>query len=413
MKPSLIYFLDKFPCYSETFVLDQIIGLIKRGFDVKIVALSQDPRPLPVETDVLYQLSQRCVYMLPPTATGTAGKLVQRLKLIVKGLHKKAVWRVLAGELGGAAPRSFLASILAANAQQYKADVLMCHFGTTATLAMHLQQAGVLAGKILPVFHGFDLSEQQVLAKYQQDYQRLFKHCPAVFAISKLWCARLAELGCPSEKIQLLRTGVALQHFAFSEPQSPLQQPLKLLSVARLTEKKGLQYAIDAVALLQQLGMAIQYHIIGDGPLRPTLEAQIQALGLSAQVQLCGAQPAASVVAALKSSDVFLLPSVTAANGDMEGIPVSLMEAMASGVLCLSTYHSGIPELICHAESGLLVPERDAAAIAQQLQSLSLGHYDLSTIRLNARAKIVAEFNQQQIYEQLAAFLQDERNGLN
>jgi len=412
VKPSLIYFLDKFPCYSETFVLDQIIGLIQRGFDVKIVALSQDPRPLPVETDQLYQLSQRCVYLLPPAATGTAGKLVQRLKLIGQGLHKKAVWRVLAGNLGGAAPRSFLASILATNAQQYRADMLICHFGTTATLAMHLQQADVLAGKILPVFHGFDLSEQQVLAKYQQDYLQLFKHCPAVFAISRLWCARLAELGCPTEKINLLRTGVALQNFAFSEPQSTLQLPVKLLSVARLTEKKGLQYAIDAVALLKQRGIAIQYHIIGDGPLRPTLEAQITALGLSAQVQLCGVQPAARVVAALKNSDVFVLPSVTAANGDMEGIPVSLMEAMASGVLCLSTYHSGIPELICHAESGFLVPERNAVALAQQLQSVIEGHYALAEIRLKAREKIVSEFNQQQIYDQLAAFLQDEHNGV-
>ncbi len=413
MKPSLIYFLDKFPCYSETFVLDQLTGLIDRGFDVKIIALSHDPRPLPAETEKRYQLSQRCSYLLPQTPATKTGRLLQRARLIATGLGKKSVWRVLVTPSGSATPRSYLAAIIAAHRQIYAADYLICHFGTTASLALQLQQAGLLAGKIVPVFHGFDLSEQKVLSKYQSCYQQLFFSCPAVFAISKLWCQRLAELGCPADKIKLLRTGVATQKFLFPSPDRALQQPLQLLSVARFTEKKGLAYAISAIALLKSAGVAVQYRMIGDGPLRPALTAQIHNLGLEQDIQLCGVQPPAKVAEALVQSDVFLLPSVTAGNGDMEGIPVSLMEAMASGVICLSTYHSGIPELICHGQSGLLVPERDATAIARELQLLTQGHYALGALRKNARATIEQEFDQQQIYDALAAYLTDAQHGVN
>ncbi|MCT6700629.1 glycosyltransferase [Rheinheimera sp. 4Y26] len=413
MKPSLIYFLDKFPCYSETFVLDQLTGLIDRGFDVKIIALSQDPRPLSAETEKRYQLSQRCTYLLPQTPATKTGRVLQRARLIATGLGKKSVWRVLCTPSGSATPRSYLAAIIAAHQQIYAADYLICHFGTTASLAQQLQQAGLLAGKIVPVFHGFDLSEQKVLSKYQSCYQELFLVCPAVFAISKLWCQRLAELGCPKDKIKLLRTGVDTQKFLFPSPERALQQPLQLLSVARFTEKKGLEFAISAIALLKSAGVAVQYRIIGDGPLRPALTAQIHNLGLEQDIQLCGVQPPARVAEALAQSDVFLLPSVTAGNGDMEGIPVSLMEAMASGVICLSTYHSGIPELICHGKSGLLVAERDAAAIATELQRLIQGHYALGELRKNARASIEQEFDQQQIYDGLAAYFTDAQHGVN
>lgn len=409
----ILFVLDKFPCYSETFVFDQIIGLIDRGFEVNILAFNRDSGSIPAEIEQKYQLYQRCCYLLDEQKSTTPReKLWSRFLLIVKQLGRAKVWAAFnKNRFGPFTKNGFLAAVVAKNDTVFQSDIVLCHFGTTAHLADCLKQLGLLSGAIIPVFHGYDLSEAQVLSTHLSGYRRLFRQSPKVLAISNLWCQKLQQLGCPSEKIILHRMGVALAHFPFQEESRPLQQPLRLLSVARFTEKKGLQYAISAVALLRQQGVAVHYQIIGDGPLRPVLEQQINTLCLTDIVQLRGIQPAKVVAAAIAASDVFVLPSVTAANGDMEGVPVSLMEAMASGTLCLSTVHSGIPELIEHGHTGLLVPERDAGALAAQLVKLQQQQYPVYQIRQQARLKIETEFNQQHLYDQLAQICQDFHHG--
>jgi colanic acid/amylovoran biosynthesis glycosyltransferase len=407
------YVLDKFPCYSETFVFDQIIGLIDRGFEVKILAFNRDPSSIPADLEQKYQLRQRCGYLLDEQkSTAPRDKLWSRFLLISKNLGRGKVWAAFnKNRFGPFTKNGFLAAVIAKNNTIFQSDIVLCHFGTTAHLAHGLKELGLISGAIIPVFHGYDLSEAQVLSTHLSGYQQLFLHSPKVMAISNLWCQKIQQLGCPSEKIILHRMGVALDHFPFKQESNPFQQPLRLLSVARFTEKKGLQYAISAVALLCQQGIPVHYQIIGDGPLRPVLEQQIKELGLNDTVLLRGIQPTTVVAEALKESDVFVLPSVTAANGDMEGVPVSLMEAMASGTLCLSTVHSGIPELIEHGYSGLLVPERDAGALAEQLILLHQHHYPVQQIRQQARLKIETEFNQQHLYDQLAHICLDLHHG--
>jgi colanic acid/amylovoran biosynthesis glycosyltransferase len=409
----ILFVLDKFPCYSETFVFDQIIGLIDRGFAVNILAFNRDPSAIPADIEQKYQLRERCCYLLDEQkSTAPRDKLWSRFLLISKNLGRGKVWAAFnKNRFGPFTKNGFLAAVVAKNNTIFLSDIVLCHFGTTAHLADCLQQLGLLSGAIIPVFHGYDLSEAQVLSTHLPGYQRLFMQSPKILAISNLWCQKLKQLGCPPEKIILHRMGVALAHFQFQQDSRPLQQPLRLLSVARFTEKKGLQYAISAVALLRQQGIPVHYQIIGDGPLRPLLEQQINALGLTDIVQLRGIQPAKMVATALADSDVFVLPSVTAANGDMEGVPVSLMEAMASGTLCLSTVHSGIPELIEHGRTGLLVPERDADALAAQLIKLQQQLYPVAQIRQQARLKIETEFNQQHLYDQLAQLCQEFHHG--
>jgi colanic acid/amylovoran biosynthesis glycosyltransferase len=409
----IIYLLDKFPCYSETFVFDQIIGMIERGFDVRILAFNRDPSLIPVELEQKYQLKQRCTYLLnEEKSTAAMTKLWLRGKLILGQIWRSSVRKALnKRQFDGFTHNGFLAAVVAKNIGTFKADVVICHFGTTAHLALCLQELGVLAGDIIPVFHGYDLSEQQVLTAHLHGYQRLFERCPRVLAISELWCRKLQYLGCPEEKIVLHRMGVSLTNFDFQLGKSQLTQPLKLLSVARFTEKKGLQYAISAVAELKRQDLAVQYQIIGDGPLRAELEQQISRLNLADTIVLSGIQPPKVVASTLAESDVFILPSITATNGDMEGVPVSLMEAMASGIICLSTQHSGIPELIEHGVSGVLVPEKDAKALAEQLVLLLQHHFSIIQIRQNARTKIEAEFNQQVLYDQLAKLCRDLTHG--
>jgi len=136
----------------------------------------------------------------------------------------------------------------------------------------------------------------------------------------------------------------------------------------------------------------VEYDVVGDGPLRSRLEGLAGSLALASSVIFHGWQEQAAVSVLMNDGDVLLAPSVTSADGDQEGIPVTLMEAMATGMLVVSTYHSGIPELVEADRSGLLVPERDAGALAGALVRLTQCPDDWSAISQAARRRVVADF---------------------
>ena len=187
--------------------------------------------------------------------------------------------------------------------------------------------------------------------------------------------------------------GINCDKFQFRTPR-PIGGKLKLISVARLTEKKGLEFAIKAVALLAKKGTKkIGYKIIGDGELMKPLQALIEKYNLEKNVELLGWQNQDRVIEILKESDIFLAPSITATDGDMEGIPMVLMEAMAMGIPVISTYHSGIPELIKDGETGLLTPEKDPDSLAEKIEVLQVHQDILNKITLNARKFVELEFN--------------------
>lgn len=398
------YFVDVFPNLTETFVLNQITGLIERGFEVEIIAITPGNRDVVHPNVHKYALLQKTHYLFDhPLPASRFSRLLQLFARLCRYSGQLRLWRALfiRGPLS-LQMRIYLACAVATSPLNKAAGLTIAHFGPSAVFAARLQRLGLLSGPVLPVFHGFDLSEKQVLTTNQHSYQQLFKNCPLLLTISQHWAEKLVELGCAPDKIKINRMGINCDVFDMRDANTPLQVPLRLLTVARLTEKKGLIYAIEALAKLKAQGFTATLHIIGTGPLQAELAAAIDTFQLQESVQLLGAKNQTEVRSALQQADVFLLPSVTAANGDKEGIPVSLMEAMASGILCLSTYHSGIPELIRHGENGLLVNERDSEALCQQLIALIQGQLDIRMLRQNARQKVTQDFNQQQIYDDLA-----------
>jgi colanic acid/amylovoran biosynthesis glycosyltransferase len=183
--------------------------------------------------------------------------------------------------------------------------------------------------------------------------------------------------------------GVDIEKFPFSRRDSS-SITLNILLVGRMTEKKGTEYAIRAMAYVTS---AAKLTIVGSGQLENSLRALAVELKVESRVCFLGAQPHKKVRALMHETDVFVLPSVTASNGDMEGVPVALMEAMASGVITISSRHSGIPELIDHGVSGFLVNERDSVGLAKVIDEIASGVYNLTEIAANARLKIEARFN--------------------
>lgn len=179
-----------------------------------------------------------------------------------------------------------------------------------------------------------------------------------------------------------------------------------MISVARLTEKKGLHVAIEACRLLEQRGVDFRYNILSVGPWERRLRTLIEQYQLDDVVFMQRFKTSDEVNALLNEAALFLLPSVTGIDGDMEGIPVALMEAMAVGIPVIATQHSGIPELIDTGQSGWLVPENDPAALAASLQYfISLDHAALEPVLARARHKVETEFNQQAIYRDLSGML--------
>ena len=400
------FFLLKFPLSSETFVLNQITAFIDMGYDVEIIALQKGDTQNTHAAYTQYGLEAKTRW-LQDEPSGKLSKLRHRASQTLRGIHRPATWRALNVSRYGSESRNLiLSAICGQTAQPYRADVFIAHFGPAGVTAAKLRELGVIDGKIATIFHGIDISSREVLNHYPPEYQQLFRRGDLMLPISDLWAGRLQKMGCPREKIAVSRMGVDMTRFSPRPVKAPAT-PLEIISVARLTEKKGLHVAIEACRQLKEQGVAFRYRILGIGPWERRLRTLIEQYQLEDVVEMPGFKPSHEVKAMLDDADVFLLPSVTGADGDMEGIPVALMEAMAVGIPVVSTLHSGIPELVEADKSGWLVPENDACALAQRLAAFSqLDTDELAPVVKRAREKVEHDFNQQVINRELASLLQ-------
>ncbi|MCH9298042.1 glycosyltransferase [Pantoea allii] len=402
----LIFFTMRFPVASETFVLNQVTHFIDAGYDVEIISVF--PGDLVNRHGAFdeYGLAAKTHYLLPEEKISLADKLGQRLKLVLPKITKVSLLRSLNVRRYGAQSSKLLLPAIVANARQtYVADVFLVHFGYAGALANKLRELGILKGKQATVFHGADISRRHILDEHKQDYRNLFQQSELMLPISHLWQNKLIAMGCPPEKIHVTRMGIEPEKFNF-QPRDAFHKPLRIVSVARLTEKKGLDVAVKASAILKQRGGQFQYTIIGNGDQDQMMRDFIAHEKMDDCVTMPGFKPQEEIRKALNEADIFLLPSKTAADGDMEGIPVALMEAMAVGLPVVSTFHSGIPELIEHNVSGWLVKEDDAEALADTLLKLSQGEVDVAPVVAAARQKVETEFNQHIAYRELAQILE-------
>ncbi|MEN4634923.1 glycosyltransferase [Pantoea agglomerans] len=402
----LTFFTMRFPVASETFVLNQVTHFIDAGYEVEIISVFPGDLVNRHAAFDEYGLAAKTHYLLPEEKISIVDKLNQRIKLVLPKVTKPSLLRSLNVRRYGAQSSKLLLPSIVANAKQtFTADVFLVHFGYAGALANKLRELGVLKGKQATVFHGADISRRHILEEHKLDYVNLFRQSELMLPISNLWKNKLIEMGCPPEKIHVTRMGIEPEKFNF-HPRQAFQTPLRIVSVARLTEKKGLDVAVKASAILKQRGGQFQYTIIGNGDQDEMMRDFIAREGMEDCVSMPGFKPQEEIRRALSEADIFLLPSKTAADGDMEGIPVALMEAMAVGLPVVSTFHSGIPELIENNVSGWLVEEDDPEALAETLLKLSQGEVDVAPVVAAARHKVETEFNQHIAYGELAQILE-------
>ncbi|HAI07132.1 MULTISPECIES: glycosyltransferase [Pantoea] len=402
----LTFFTMRFPVASETFVLNQVTHFIDAGYEVEIISVFPGDLVNRHAAFDEYGLAAKTHYLLPEEKVSIVDKLNQRLRLVLPKVTKPSLLRSLnVRRYGAQSSKLLLPSIVANATQTFTADVFLVHFGYAGALANKLRELGVLKGKQATVFHGADISRRHILEEHKLDYVNLFRQSELMLPISHLWQNKLIEMGCPPEKIHVTRMGIEPEKFNF-QPRQAFHSPLRIVSVARLTEKKGLDVAVKASAILKQRGGQFQYTIIGNGDQDEMMRDFIAREGMEDCVSMPGFKPQDEIRRALSEADIFLLPSKTAADGDMEGIPVALMEAMAVGLPVVSTFHSGIPELIENNVSGWLVEEDDPEALAETLLKLSQGEVDVAPVVAAARHKVETEFNQHIAYGELAQILE-------
>jgi colanic acid/amylovoran biosynthesis glycosyltransferase len=245
-------------------------------------------------------------------------------------------------------------------------DVYHAHFGSVGNAFLGVTKCR--SEPYIASFYGRDAS--QLLREEPDRYDDLFRRVDAVTALSEDMRSTLVDAGCPRNKTHIQPLCVDTRRFSYRPRTREDGEPLRLLTVARFVEKKGLEYALRAVADLAKTH-DVKYTIAGDGERRERIESLITELELEEVVNLLGWQPQSTIVDLMTNAHLFLLPSVTAENGDKEGTPTVLLEAQAMGLPIISTYHAGIPEIVADGKSGLLVPERDSEALADALATLA------------------------------------------
>jgi colanic acid/amylovoran biosynthesis glycosyltransferase len=395
---SVLYFLVSFPELTQTFVVNEIRSLIAEGVRVRVLA---SKRPISGESDLTakYGLSHAIRYAAVSEPNTRFRRLVLSLRhtatLIRRG-HGRPVARLLASSAKLPAPLSTLLSLSVEYLKlDGKPDLVHCHFGPAGRMIAKLKNVGIVDRPMAVVFHGYDIT-QYLEGRTDSPYEELFRECDLILPISDRWSKLLHSLGAPQDRIVRIRLGIDCALFPYMDRTPVAGQPVRMISVGRMTEKKGHGYSVEALRLLKDRrpDLDVRLDIVGGGDLLETVRKQVEAAGLANEVVIHGSIAHDHVRALLSQAHIFALPSVTSSDGDQEGIPVSIMEAMALGLPVISTQHSGIPELVEHGRSGLLVPERDPAAYSAAIEALVDDPERMVDMGRRGREIVEADYNE-------------------
>jgi colanic acid/amylovoran biosynthesis glycosyltransferase len=389
-------FTQGFPVVSETFILHQLTGLLDRGHEIDIYAETPGDGDVVHHPVARYRLVDRTCYR-PPLSRRVASRLLGTARLAVTEGRRAPAVTIRSLDpftLGRAALTGRLlhqaSPLIRRGCPRY--DVIHAHFAATGLKAVQLRRIGAIAGPVLTTFHGVDVNVGKP-AVLRRRFRALCEEGNLFTANTYFTADRAAAMGCPRDRIVKLPVGVRLGPDQFRPRTLDPGEAVTILTVARLVEKKGLEYGIRAVARLKAAHSSVRYRIAGDGELRPRLQSLIRELDLESEVTLLGSRTMAQVAELYRSSHLFLLPSVTAGDGDMEGQGLVLQEAQAAGLPVVSTRHNGIPEGVRDGETGFLVPERDPAALAERLSYLVEHPEVWPAMGRAGRALVEAEFD--------------------
>lgn len=271
-------------------------------------------------------------------------------------------------------------------------SIVLAEYGTTAAAVYEVcEKLGI---PIIPHFHGFDISMSSVVEKHADAYRNMFTISKKVISVSPPMTDALVNLGCERGKIVELPCAPDASFFTLPRQ----EEDGTLLFVGRFVEKKAPHLLILAFQKVLQLSPEAKLILVGDGPLLGACKQLVSALNIP-NIEFKGALMHKDVKALFSTTSIFVQHSMQAANGDMEGTPVSVMEASAAGIPVVSTDHAGIPYVVEHGKTGYIVKEGDISSMAQYIHELLVSKEKRDTFASAAKLKMAESFKPEQ-YEQ-------------
>jgi glycosyltransferase involved in cell wall biosynthesis len=356
--PRVGYVLKRYPRYSETFVVNEILAHESAGLELAIFSLLQpndgyfQDTIARVHAPVRY-LPAEC---LKPELLWSA--------IETASVELPGVWAALEDARGEDVRHVYQALLLAYAARKQGIDHLHAHFATSATTVARL------AARFAGLTYSFTAHAKDIFHESVQpdDLRKKLGDAVAAVTVSDYNRDHLRQRYAPeAAHVERVYNGLDLDRFAYAAPR---ERPRRIVAVGRLVEKKGFADLIDACALLAALGHDFDCRIVGSGPLEGDLDAQIDRLSLARRVKLIGPRPQFEIAALVQDAAVFAAPCVVGTDSNRDGLPTVLLEAMALGTPCVATDVTGIPEAVRHGETGLIVPQYDPAALALALARL-------------------------------------------
>lgn len=378
-EPRIGYVLKVYPRFSETFIVNEVLAHERAGTDIEIFSLRA-----PVEGrfhEMLARVRARVSYL--PHGPLDAGRVWSDLAEVAAELPgvPAMLGDVLDEEIGDV----HQALLLALEVRRRGITHLHAHFGSVATTVARM------AARFAGVPYSFTAHAKDIYwdGVDQRGLTRRLRDAEAVVTVSDYNVDQLRAIS-PEARVVRVYNGLDLGRLRYEDPAA--RSP-RIVSVGRLVEKKGFADLVDACAVLRRAGRDFSCQIVGAGPLEGELRARIAAKGLSDVVELTGPATQDEVMRLLRGAAVFAAPCVVGADGNRDGLPTVLLEAMALGVPCVSTPVTGIPEAIADGETGLLVAEHDAPGLAGALGRLL--DDELLRVRLAraARARVEDRFD--------------------
>lgn len=403
-KKRVMYLAPEVPALSATFVYNEIFHFQELICPVQIVSVH---RPHSPANEKVQQRLGNSITHLYESSRGACLKSVLRrlfrhplrfLRAFICLLKDMASLGVVSRTAAGIGYRFIYAALLAEEMERQEVDHVHVHFAhVPGDLAMY---ASLMTGIPFSLTgHANDLYERGWLLKQKVRRSAFFA------TISEFNRRALIGMGCDGEKIEIVRCGIDQTDFQYRGEQRSTNEQLRIGSLGRLVPKKGFHTLLESCASLKEQGIDYVLEIAGDGPLLDALQSQADSLDLGGQVKFMGALPHNQVSEWMKSLDVFALACCEDENGDVDGIPVVLMEAMAIGVPVITTDVSGLPELVKHGETGLVGQPEAAAGIVELLRQISSSDDLREELAKKAKAHVDQEFTIQANVEKLGELI--------
>lgn len=383
------YVVKRYPRYSETFIVTEILAHEAAGVPIEIFSL----RP-PCDAhfqDAIARVRAQVTYLPSEGVRASdAWSMLQEAATRVPG-----VWSTLGAFPHPVARDVWQSAVLARHVAERGIRHLHAHFATapTTVAGMAARMAGITFSFTA---HARDIYGPEVRA---DDLRRKLAHAAAAITVSDYNVDYLRQtFGAVADRVTRVYNGLALDEFPYQAPDK--RAPL-VLAVGRLVEKKGFADLIEACAILARAGTPFMCRIVGAGVLEAALREQISRLALESRVELLGPLPRPAVVQQMHAAAVVAAPCVVSADGDRDGLPTVLLEAMALGTPCVSTYVTGIPEIVHDGVTGLLVAERNPQQLADVLARILRDRRLRTQLASAARARIERSFDEQRNAEHI------------